>query len=115
MAFKQDFPIDQGSDFEIQLTLTDEDNAPINLTGFEFRGSGKKLITDDEPEFEFDIDILDQSVPANLGLVNVSLSNTITTALEAINYLYDIEMENAGGTIQRVVQGKICVNAEVTK
>ena len=47
--------------------------------------------------------------------VTFSLTSTQTTAIPDGNYVFDVEYTQAGGDIERVVEGLITVSPEATK
>ena len=49
------------------------------------------------------------------GTVTFNVADTVTAAIEAGVYVYDLEIETAGGVTSRWVQGKVNVSAEVTR
>lgn len=49
------------------------------------------------------------------GTVTLTLSATQTAALSPGKYLYDLELESAGGEVTRLVQGTLTVSPEVTR
>jgi hypothetical protein len=49
MSAKQDFNIDQGSDFEFIMTLKDESETPIDLTGHTFTGQIRRTYSSTSP------------------------------------------------------------------
>jgi hypothetical protein len=49
------------------------------------------------------------------GTVTFNVADTVTTAIDAGIYVYDLEIETAGGVTSRWVYGKVNVSAEVSK
>jgi hypothetical protein len=47
--------------------------------------------------------------------VTFNVTDTVTAAIEAGIYVYDLEVETAGGVTSRWVYGKVNLSAEVTK
>lgn len=114
MSNKLNLELKQGEDFIRLLTFKDENGALIDLTGFIF--SGQIRPASNAPLFaSFSFDVKDQVT--NKGEVEVSLAASITSAKtigSKLNYVYDIEM-NTGSVIERVMQGSILIDPEVTK
>ena len=50
---------------------------------------------------------------AGSGRINVTLSSTITGAISAGRYSYDLVL-NSGGTVTRILEGKFIVTGAVT-
>lgn len=117
--------IEQGATFFVTLTLKDVNAYPLDLTGLTFTGQLKKAFTDSVATADFVCNVLDQTNPAYVGQVEVSLSPTITAALVTsatgtvrtlTTLVYDIESQNAvTGEVLRWLQGEAKVSPEVTK
>ena len=48
------------------------------------------------------------------GLIDLNLTAAQTAALPVVEGRYDVEIHNAGGTVYRVLEGKVRVHPEVT-
>ena len=110
-AANYDIIIDQGSDFAVQLTLT-EDGERKDLVGYEARAQlrTKKTSTTVSAEFECDI------VEANLGTLNMAMRNNVTQDLTPGIYYYDLEIHTPNNAIVvRLIQGTATVTQEVTR
>lgn len=115
--------IEQGATFQLSLTMRDETGTAINLTGQSFRGWIKESFTDVAAIATFTCTLLDQSDPATVGKVVISLSATITEGLPAqgkgtvrtiTKMVYDIESEDGDGVVIRWLQGEANISPEVT-
>jgi hypothetical protein len=103
--------IDQGSDFALQLTLSENDS-PRDLTGYSARAHLRAKKTSSATSAVFTCTIDD---PAT-GVVNMSLSNSTTFGLAAGMYFYDLELYSTGsGNVTRLIQGTATVTQEVTR
>jgi hypothetical protein len=103
--------IEQGSDFAIQLTLSEE-GAPKNLTGYSGRAQMRAKKTDASPAASFTVDVLD----ATLGILKMTMSNATTTNVAPGLYFYDLELHTAlDGVVSRLLEGQVTVTAEVTR
>jgi len=121
-AAKHTILIEQGAQFEMELTLKDETNTAIDLTGFEFQGKVRKQTDDDTPIAEFDFEIV---APATDGKVLVKIPTAETTAIDipgigdgrrnVVEALYDIKWGPTGGQMKRLMEGTALISAEVTK
>lgn len=114
MAEQLDIEIQQGDTFEWEITVQDAAGAPLDLTTYTIRGQGRKKYSDTDPAFSF---VCTKAVDqvANKGLVVLTLSDTISAAIAAGKYLYDIEVVSAGGAVKKIYKGTAIVPAEVTK
>lgn len=103
--------IEQGADFAIQLTLS-EDGSAKNLTGYSARAQMRLKKTDVSPAATFTCTV----TSATEGKVKMSLANAITTDLSPGIYYYDLELYTANDdNVTRLLQGQATVVAEVTK
>lgn len=118
MATYEDFIIDQGSDFALQVELVNPDESTKDLSGYSVSAKMKKNFNSQSQDtIEFTAIVAD---PTSSGVVTISLTNTQTDTLSARGrYVYDIEIsfiDGSGNTIvERVLEGKIKVNPSVTR
>jgi hypothetical protein len=117
MAHYEDLVIDKGSDVYLEIHLGNMDNSRKNLAGYSV--SGKMALTYDaidSDKISFTAAVLS---PANMGIINLSLDNTVTNTLNTKRrYVYDVEIsheDSASNTIiERVLEGLITVSPSVT-
>jgi len=118
MATYEDFTIDQGSDFALQIELVDPDQSTKDLTGFSVAAKMKKTFRSDaDSTVDFTAIVAE---PSTNGVVTISLTNIQTDLLSARGrYVYDVEISYVDGEgntiIERVLEGKIKVNPSVTR
>jgi hypothetical protein len=115
MAEYEKFTIDQGSDIAIQLELVDQNNNKKNLTSYSAAAKMKRTFNSDSSDTtSFSAAVTD----ATDGIVTLSLTNSQTSALKVGSYVYDVEISfvdsSANTIIERVLEGKIRVNPNVT-
>lgn len=108
MATIQNIVIDQGTTFSLDLTLTNDDGTPTDLTDYTVSSQMRKShYSTTYTSFTTD--------KVNLtGVITISLTATQTSALKAGRYVYDIEIESSIETL-RVLEGIVTVTPEVTK
>lgn len=117
--------LNQGADFDV-LFLVPGTTTPINLTGYSFAGqiredsSGPIIVS-------FNFSVLDQTVPANVGMVQWTLAKADSLYLQTSNanaeatsrgytpYLYDVLMTDSLGMVSRILQGKVLVSPAITQ
>jgi hypothetical protein len=103
--------IDQGSDFAIQLTLSENGSAK-DLTNYSARAQlrSKKLDTIAAATFTC-------TVPnPSAGILTMELNNSVTANLSAGLYYYDLELYTANdGNVTRLLEGQATVTQEVTR
>jgi len=115
MAEYEKFTIDQGSDIAIQLELVDQNNNKKNLTSYSAAAKMKRTFNSDSSDTtSFAAAVTD----ATDGILTLSLTNSQTSALKVGSYVYDVEISfvdsSANTIIERVLEGKIRVNPNVT-
>lgn len=112
-----DLTIYQGATFRKVLTFTTPDGIPIDQTGNTFRAKARKNITDVSSAFDFVFTIRDQTT--NRGEVEMELPAAASTAVSVTEFntkfLYDVEVEDSGGDVTRLLQGSIVFVAEITR
>ena len=110
-AATYDLVVDQGSDFAIDLTIT-EGGAAKNLTGYSGRAQLRTTIAASSASASFTVTV----VNASNGTMKMELSAATTTSLAAGRYVYDLEIHTANdATVKRLIQGSCTINQQVTR
>lgn len=114
--------IEQGSTFNMQLTINDSLGAPIDLTGHVFRGQIRKTISDTAIQASFTFALLNQITdpgkvsitltPADTSAIAVPAQRTVLRSPVAMSY--DIESA-LGGVVYRWLEGTANISPEVTR
>lgn len=107
------FVLPQGATWDDVWTLKVA-GSPYDLTGCSARLQFRKAVTSPTAALSLTSGA-GITLGGALGTVTFSVADTVTAALEAGVYVYDLEIETAGGVTSRWVQGKVNVSAEVTK
>ena len=107
MAIKANIVIDQGTDFSSVIDLVDTSGDVFDLTGYTAAAQMRKNYTSSAAT------TFVGSHNAAGGAITLSLSNTVTAALEPGRYLYDVEI-TSGGVVTRVVEGIATVTPGMT-
>ena len=129
MAQYEDLIVDQGSDVEIKLELFNPDGSPKILNKFDdatqtltpmFSSTAKikkSFNTKDSDSISFGTSTISPTNAENE--LYLSLTNTITDAMKAGRYVYDVEISATDSfgvtTIERILEGKLTVSPSVTK
>ena len=114
-AGKYDIVIEQGADFSYNVTWNDQTGAPVNLTGYSAAMMVRNSYNDASPILSLTSAGGQITLGGAAGTIAISASNTLTAALPASNGFYDLELTSAGGTITRLMQGKVTITPQVTK
>lgn len=105
-----DLYVDQGSDFEVNLELTEDDGTPKNLTNFDFGGSVKRSLSSNA------IAVLDVTIANSiLGMINVTMNAATTANLVSERYFYDLKMKTDEDITVRLLEGILIVTPQVTE
>jgi hypothetical protein len=111
MAQFVELDIDQGSDFNFDLDVADDDGVAVNVTNYTFTSSIRKSYYSTSPTANLTVTILN----ASNGNVIFSLNAATTSNIRAGRYLFDVkQLDNVNATT-RLVEGIITVNPQVTK
>lgn len=102
--------IEQGTDFSATFTIKNSDGAPVNLLGFTAAAKLKTSYYTSSTPTNFAVTFVDRSK----GIIRIDLSDSVTTALKARRYVYDIVLTSANGVKTRFIEGIATVTPGVT-
>ena len=108
-AYVSNIVIDVGADFNQTFNLEGSNNAPLDLTGYTGASKMKKHASSLTTAATFTVSFPNRPQ----GQVKISLGSSITNALKAGRYSYDLLL-NDGSTKTRVVEGSALITAGVT-
>ena len=111
MAQFVELNMDQGATFNVDIDLTEANNAPINVTGYTFSSSIRKSYYSSRVTANLVVTIQN----AANGNVKLSLAAANTANIKAGRYLFDVKQVDTSNVTSRVVEGIISVNPQVTK
>lgn len=111
MASQVELFCDQGTDFSYALDLSNDDNTPINLTGYTFTSSIRKSYYSSGVTANLTVTV----ISAAGGNVQISMNAATTANIKAGRYLYDVKMINGSSVTSRVIEGIITVYPQITK
>lgn len=109
MAIKANLIIDQGTDFDATIDVTDFGGVPFDLTGYTISAQMRKNYASSSA-FTFNAVQL-----GSAGQIVLALTSDITADIEPGRYLYDVEMTDQDGKITRVVEGMVTVTPGITR
>ena len=121
-AVEHDFTIEQGASFYKLVSLKDEQNTAIDLTGRSARAMVRRQFSSTTPVFSFTCAI---PTPSN-GQITMTVDASVTAALNLggasvespAEYVYDLELyydDSGVEKVDRLLYGKVIVLPEVTK
>ena len=109
MAIIANIFIDQGADFSVTVNVADVDGTTLDLAGYTAAAQMRKTYTSTNASATFGT-----VVSASDGKVTLSLTDTVTGALEPGRYVYDMTV-TSGSTTTRVIEGQAIVTPSVTR
>lgn len=108
MSTKANLVIDQGTNFSVDLDLTDDNGDVINLDGYSANSQLRKWYTSTNST------AFSTSINADSGQITLTLTANQTGSLTAGRYVYDVEL-NSAGVVSRIIEGIVTVTPQVTK
>jgi hypothetical protein len=103
--------LDQGTDFDFDMELTNDDGTRKNIEGYEFSSSIRKSYYSTNVTANLTPTIVD----AENGIITFSLSADATANVKPGRYLFDIKQVDSSNLTSRIVEGLIIVNPQITK
>lgn len=109
MGTKVNLIIDQGTTFETTIDLTDDNGDLVNLENYGGAGQIRKHYTSSNST-AFVV-----TLGGANGTITLGLTANATANLVAGRYVYDVELTDPTGDIQRIIEGIITVSPQVTR
>jgi len=112
MASTLNVTIDQGTDFHRQITIKDSLGVPIDLTGYTCVAKAKVNYNSPTTSFTFTM-----TIPTPLsGIIDWDLPHAQTEDInldDNTEYYYNMDLIDAGGVVQRILEGVITLDPSV--
>jgi hypothetical protein len=107
MATKANIVIDQGTTFNTNVDLTDENGDPLNLDDYTAKAQIRRWYTS--------ATATDFTIETANGVIQLSMNAATTSNLTAQRYVYDVVLTSiSSNTVTRVLEGYVTVNPRVT-
>ena len=110
MAIIANIFIDQGTDFELEVDVTDTNDNIIDLAGYSAAAQMRKTYGSSSVSATFTT-----TITPSTGKVKLELTDTQTTGLTAGRYVYDLNITSGSGQTTRVIEGQEIVTPGVTR
>lgn len=110
-----DITVYQGGTFSQQFTWRDQNNAPVNLTGYTARMMARASVDSASPFVTLTTENGGIALGGAAGTITLAMSAAQTAALAAQNGVYDLELVSGSGAVSRLLAGNLFVSAEVTR
>ncbi len=114
MAGTHDFVCEQGATFAREITWIDSSGIPVNNTGYTARMQVRATAASASTLLSIGSATGEIVLGGANGKITITVSATVTAAITAGCYVYDLEMVS-GVTVYRILQGNFTVDAEVTR
>ena len=108
MAIKGNLIIDQGASFETTINVTDDEDTPVDLSGYTGAAQLRKHYT------SLTSTAFTVAITGATGEVTLSMSANTTANIAAGRYVYDCEITN-GSVTTRIIEGIVTVTPQVTR
>jgi hypothetical protein len=104
MTWKRNITIEQGTSFEMIVEVTDDDDNPIDYTGYEPVGNIRKN-NESANSIVFDISI-------DINNLTVSLDASATVNAYPGKYIYDILVRDPSNhnSVEKIIEGVCLIN-----
>ena len=109
-AGKYNFTLEQGTTFSREITVQDSGSA-MNLTGYTPRMQMRSTHDSSTIALTFTASVSN----AAQGKIQLSATDTLTSAVEEGIYVYDLEIESSSSGVTRLMEGNVTVTPEVTR
>lgn len=103
----QNFELVSGNDKTLKFTLTDEDDAAVDLTGATIVWAFAKTATAKSPLFEYTSPTNVTITDASGGLFEVEIQSADTLVLKGGEYYHEARVESAAGNKITVAYGVV--------
>ena len=113
-----DIIVNQGDDYSLQMIISDSNEVPIDITGYQFTCKVRETAESQEVILEAECVIRD----AKNGVLNINFSSDSTSNIdtdgeyygEPNSYYYDFQQTNTNGQKERIIQGKFIVSPGIS-
>lgn len=107
MATRANIVIDQGTTFNTEVSLTDENGDPLDLSAYTANAQIRKWYSSSNSTAF--------TTALSNGTITLSLTPTQTANIESGRYVYDIVIRSNANVVTRVVEGIVTVTPRVTR
>ena len=111
MAQFVEVDLDQGTNFNLDIVVKNDDDSRINVAGYTFSSSMRKSFYSSGVTANLTVAV----ISAAYGDVRFSLNAATTANIKAGRYVFDIKQINTSNVTSRMFEGIITVNPQVTK
>lgn len=106
---------EQGATFRRVIQIQDNSRNPVDLSGYSARMQVREKASAASTLIEFTTANGRIEMNGAAGRMVLKLAASETDTLEPGVYVYDLEIENGAGDVQRILEGRFVVTANVTR
>lgn len=107
--------VEQGATFTLSAVYKDSAGAVVDLTGYTARMQIRKRKSTTTTLSDSTTANGEIAITALSGLVVVTIPAATTADFEGKTAFYDLELEDAAGTVTRLLEGVVTISKEVTR
>jgi hypothetical protein len=108
-----DINVYRGNDINLNITVTDSNGSPVDITGYTLWFTVKSDENDSDDEATIQKTVTSHTDPTN-GLTTFELTNTDTDIPHG-TYLYDMQMKDTSNKITTLTKGYFNVTQDITQ
>jgi hypothetical protein len=108
-AININLSLEQGTDYEVDFTIRNDDGTPLNLTGYASSCFMRKNYTS-TTSYPFTVSFVDRLA----GEITLGMGRSVTSQISEGRYVYDITLTSPTNVRTRVIQGNVLVSPGVT-
>ena len=109
------FIVEQGATFQHVLTLKDSNGTAINLTGYSAEMDLRKNQDDANEVVTLTVANGRVTMGGVAGTITIEISATDTSALQVGDGVYDIDLSDASGKVDRILDGTYSIRGNVSR
>ena len=114
MAEQYSFVIDQGANWNLNITYKDSNGTAINLTGY--TAAMQFRLTTSSATAALSLTTgAGITITGATGAIAIAATAAQTGAMEDARFNYDLEITSSSGAVTRLIQGVATVSAQVTR
>ena len=110
MAAVSNLYLDHGADFSTTISLTDSNGNILSLTGYTALAQIRKTYGSSTIAATFGT-----ALAAATGQITLSLTDTVTGAMDSGRYVYDVLITDSSGDKTRILEGQATVTPSVSR
>lgn len=109
------FEMYRGDDYAFRVTITDVNEQPVDITGWEFKATMKLNFMDGDDKATVKVDVGPMGgTDAQVGICYLVLPHAQTENLLPAMYFFDLQRVH-NGIVTTVIKGRVRVHADVTR